>query len=192
LLKNIGNWLKIFFGFLFLGGLLATPALALEIQDLTLGTHQGYLVCSWRLVDVPFAKLDEALHHGIPFELRFFIELEKIQRFRRDKKILRHEVVREVYYNAIKNLYQVYFVGLPYPPRNVTSLEEALALAGDIKALPLLPLTSLERGKSYRLKVKVIIYQKVSPGLTSRVLRFLFRGGKIESDWVYVRFKLPE
>jgi len=189
--KNTGKWPKILLGFL-LWGLLAGSALALEIQDLTLGTHQGYLVCSWRLVDVPVEKLDEALHHGIPFELRFFIELKKIRRFRGDKTILRHEVVREVYYNAVKNLYQVYFVGLPYPPKNVPSLEEALALAGDVEALPLLPLSSLERGKSYRLRVKAIIYQKVSPGLTSRVLRFLFRGGKIESDWVCVRFKLPE
>ncbi len=157
-----------------------------------LGTQQGYLVCSWQLEDIPVQKLDEALHHGVPFEIRFYIELERIRRFRGDKTILRHEVVREVYYNAVKNLYQVYFVGLPYPPRNVPSLEEALALAGNVKSLPLLPLNTLQRGKSYRLKVRVVIYQKVSPGLASRVLRFLFRGGKIESDWARIRFKLPD
>ncbi len=165
---------------------------ALEIQGLNLGAEKGYLVCSWQLSEVPFQKLDEALHHGIPFELRFYLVLEKIRRLRSDKTILRHEVVREIYYDAVKNLYQVYFVGWPYPPRQVPSLEEAVALAGNVKSLPLTPVSLLERGKTYRLKVKAEIHQKVNPGLPSRVLRFLFRGGKIESDWVSVRFKLPE
>ena len=172
--------------------LLAARVLALEVQDLSLGTQKGYLVCSWHLTDVPYDKLDEALHHGIPFELRFYLALERIRRFRGDKTVLRHEVVREVYYDAVKNLYQVYFVGWPYPPRLVPSLEEAVSLAGDVKNLPLIPLSMLEKGKTYRLKVRAEIIQKASPGLPSRVLRFIFRGGKISSDWATLRFKLPE
>ncbi len=183
--------LAVFFILLFLFVPLSRT-LALEIQKVDLGAEGGYLVCSWELGDVPYQKLDESLHHGLPFELRFHLILTQIRRFRGDKTILRHEVVREIYYDAVKNLYYVHFVGWPYPPRHVPSLEEAIALAGNVKALPLIPLNRLERGKTYRLKVKAQIIQKVNPGLPSRVLRFLFRGGKIDSGWVSIRFKLPE
>ncbi len=169
---------------------LAPLAWALEIVDLNVGGEKGYLVASWRLAEVPYAQLDEALRHGVPLNVIFEIRILEIRTLRRDKEILRHRVQREIYYDSVKKLYFVQFVGLPELPRQATSLEEAMELAGNLKALPLLPLYRLRTDKSYRLMVRCLLVQTVTPGLPSRVLRFVFRSGKIESEWVSIRFKL--
>ncbi|NPB09533.1 MAG: DUF4390 domain-containing protein [Thermodesulfobacteria bacterium] len=165
-------------------------AWALEIVDLSVGGEKGYLVASWRLTDVPFAQLDEALRHGVPLKVIFEIRILELRTLRRDKEILRHQIVREIYYDSVKKLYFVQFVGLPELPRQATSLEEAMEMAGNLRALPLLPLHRLRPGKTYRLMVRCILVQTITPGLPSRVLRFVFRSGKIESDWASIRFKL--
>ncbi len=170
--------------------LLASVSWALEIVDLSVGGEKGYLVASWRLSGVPFAQLDEALRHGVPLKVGFELRILEIRTLRRDKEILRHQVIRDIYYDSVKKLYFVQFVGLPELPRQASSLEEAMEMAGNFKALPILPLYRLRPGKTYRLMVRCVLTQTITPGLPSRVLRFVFRSGKIESDWVSIRFKL--
>ncbi|OAG28075.1 DUF4390 domain-containing protein [Thermodesulfatator autotrophicus] len=171
---------------------IASSGFALSIKNLTLGSEGGYLVCSWNLYELPKNKLDAALHHGVPVRLQFEIVLEKIKRFWWDERLLYHIVLREIYYDAVKNIYLVQLVGSSSPPKAVSSLEEALALAGNARNVPIMPLNLLTPQQFYRLKIKVTAFQKISPNLPSRVLRFLFKGGKIESDWVTIRFKFSE
>ncbi|AEH45032.1 hypothetical protein Thein_1164 [Thermodesulfatator indicus DSM 15286] len=180
---------KIFFVVVFLFLLKAQSGQAFSIKNLTLGSENGYLVCSWNLTKLPVTKLDAALHHGIPVRLQFEIVLERPKRFWWDERLLYHIVLREIYYDAVKKVYLVQLVGSSSPPKAVSSLKEALHLAGDVKNIPVIPLNLLKPKQFYRLKIKAILFQKISPNLPSRILRFIFRGGKIESDWVTIRFK---
>ena len=181
---------KILFFLLFWCFLSFSSVWALEIKNLGVHKHQGYLFCHWRLDGVPFAELDEALRHGIPLEIRFQIHLIEIRPLRRDKEVLRYDTVREIYFDPVKKLYFVNFLGLPKLPEQAMSLEEAFEIAGQVENLPLLPVNRLTTDKTYRLKIKAVLVQKVTPGLPSRVLRFIFRNGKIESKWVSLRFEL--
>jgi hypothetical protein len=177
---------------IFLAGLLSfsLPAFALEIEGLGVGKKEGYLVCYWKLQDIPFAELDEALRHGIPLEIHFQVRLLEIRALRRDREVLRYDTVREIFFDPVKKLYFVNFLGLPKLPEQAMSLEEAFEIAGNVDSLPLLPINRLTTDRTYRLKVRALLVQKVSPGLPSRVLRFIFRSGKIESKWVSIRFEL--
>ncbi len=167
----------------------ASYALALSLENVSLSTEANYLVCSWELKDIPIEKLDETLHHGIPVRLQFEIIIEKIRRFWWDETLLHHLVLREIYYDAVKNVYNVQFVGISSAPRAFSSLEEALNVAACAQNLPLLPANLIEPGAFYRLKIKATIIQRISPNLPSRVLRIIFKGGKIESDWKIIRFR---
>lgn len=171
--------------------LLKAPALAFEIRNLGVGTEKGYLVCYWEVADLPYEDLEEALKHGIPLEIKFEIVLLQLRSFRRDKEILRYETSREIYFDPVKKLYFVNFIGLPRLPQQTSSLEEAFEIAGNVKALPLIPINLLQPKSTYRLKVQGILIQKVQPGLPSRLLRFIFQSGKIKSKWASIRFKLP-
>ncbi len=165
-------------------------AYALEITHLGVGTEGNYLVCYWELVDLPYKELEEALKHSIPLEIRFEIILLQIRSLKRDKQLLRYETSREIYFDPVKKLYFINFIGLPRLPQQVTSLEEALEIAGNVKALPLLPINRLAPKHSYRLKVRSTLVQKLHPGLPSRLLRFIFQQGEMKSKWASIKFHL--
>ncbi len=187
--------LKIFILILSFVFISITRSLALEIYDLRVGAEQGYLVVSCQTGgDLPEERIDEALRHGVALRLQFKIILTRLRRLFRDKVILEQEVNRLVYYQAVKNVYLVQYEGAAIVPQRVPTIEEALKEAGKLENLPLIPLDKLKRQSTYRLKIKVIIQKEANPPLPFKIplkmLHFIFGGGKMESGWESIRFRL--
>ncbi len=167
----------------------------LKIVQLKVDQQHGYLVASCQTSgDIPYEYLDEALKHGISLRVTFQITLLKVRPLFRDQVLLEEEVNRLLYYQAVKDDYLLQYVGATTTPQSFSSLEEALSKATTLKGLPLLPITQLQKNGHYRLKVRLVLRKEVNIPfpftIPLRLLHFLFGGGKMESDWTSLDFRL--
>lgn len=187
------------FFFLTLGLLLSfcsqAVGAAIEVTQLRVGAEHGYLVASCTTEgEIPYDYLDEALKHGVSLRLKFQIVLIRVRKLFRDQIILEQEVNRLLYYQAVKDEYLLQYVGSTIVPQRFSSLREALEKAGTLEALPLVPLAQLKPQSAYRLKVRVILKKEASLPFPFKIpiklLHFLFGGGKMESDWASINFRL--
>ncbi len=188
---------KIFLVFLLNLFILSSLTFALEIDTFSIKTQNGYIIMNCSLKDVPLSELEAVLKHAVALRVKFKIVLFQVRTLYKDQLILVQEVERLVFFNTVKNSYFVQYVGQNTLPQRANSIEKAFQLAGEIKNLPILPIEHLNPQKEYVLRVKAIIRRDTNQWLPIKmlhlpikILHFIFGGGKIESGWKSIRFKI--
>jgi hypothetical protein len=171
-----------------------TASAGIRLSHLQVGTEHGYLVASCTPEGgFPYRRIDEALKHGVTLRLQFQIVLVKVRKLFRDQVVLKEEVSRLLYYQTVKDVYLVQYVGSTVVPQPFSSVKEALKKAASLEALPIVPLARLNPQSGYRLKVRIVIKQEVGIPFPFKIpiklLQFLFGDGKIKSNWVSIDFR---
>ncbi len=188
---------QIFLVLLLYVSLLSSTTFALEIGTFSIKNENGYIVANCSLKDLPLSELEGVLKHAVALRVKFKLVLFRVRPLYKDQLILVQEVERLVFFNTVKNSYFVQYVGQNTLPKRASSIEKAFQLAGEITDLPILPVEHFEPQKEYILKIKAVIRRDTNQWLPIKmlhlpikILHFIFGGGKIESEWKSVRFRL--
>jgi len=164
---------------------------ALKIKDLSVAPYGDYLLLYAYLEELPWQDLQEALRHGLGLSFTYQIEVYRIRRLLRDKKIITQEVTRTVYYDPIRNVFFVQTVGALEAPFRASSARQALVMASSLEGLPLLPLARLSPKFHYRLKIRAVVKKFTKSGWPKKIIKFLlFKGDTLETSWESLKFSL--
>lgn len=173
-----------------LGGLLGLlllsvgPAWAspLRISNLIVTNSDRSLVVNAVLLGSLPDDVSQGLTSGIPASVRFQVELWQYNSWWVDRRVAAKIVERQVAYDVVSKEYRVTAVEgeerEPYVTRDIWEVERVLS---EVRALRLIPITSLERENLYYVRVRAEIRSGTPDSSISKIMPFL--STKIETDW---------
>ncbi|MBW2617883.1 MAG: DUF4390 domain-containing protein [Deltaproteobacteria bacterium] len=138
-------------------------------------------------VDGAFAseEIRQAIFAGIPTTFTYQIELIEVRRVRRDATIIRLEVKRIIKYDPVAQKFAVTDRGHSGETATTNDWSRAQQLMTDISGLRIIPLAAIERGATYRLRIRALIHKPKLPPVLSLIF-FFVPLGDIETEWYEV------
>lgn len=159
----IANWhLNILVCCGILGGIVfQTSDLALaqgaKISDLIIDSSRDHLLLSVNLGDnVINGKVDAAPAADASATIIFSIALYEVNAFWFNKKIAHHTATNTVKRHAGQNEYRLLRSWHSGPPLKVDTLHQARRLMAKISDLKVMPLSGLEKGRTYQIRVRAV------------------------------------
>jgi hypothetical protein len=131
-------------------------------------------------------QIVDIIQSGIPVSYTFEIGITKEGRFW-NKDLVNIRLLKVLSFDNIRNQY---LITINYPDTrviNFRSLESARQYVSNVKDLPLIRLSMLEKGTSYTLKLKAEVKKKESK-MPFYGLMKMFSSFKLETDWYEVQF----
>lgn len=138
-------------------------------------------------VDGAFAseEIRQAVFAGIPTTFTYQIELIETRRVRRDATIIRLEVKRTIKYDPVAQKFTVTDRGHSGETTTTNDWSWAQQLMTDVSGLRIIPLAAIERGATYRLRIRALIHKPKLPPVLSLIF-FFVPLGDIETEWYEV------
>ena len=155
-------------------------ALGAEVSDLIINNARGHLLLSAKVRDVITEEVKVAATDKVSATVVFSIALYQVSRFWFDKKIAHQTATNTIKYDPIKKEFSLMRSWDSGPPLVVGALGEARHLTTEIKDLKLTPLTRLEKGRYYQIRVQAVCQDHNA---------FIFSpAGCFNTDWYTVDF----
>jgi hypothetical protein len=169
----------------------ASPAVARDsarIDELTLAVDRNNVGVSFFVKEFFSPKIEETIQNGIPVTVTFVVRLQRAKALWKDKRLAQFTFTREIHYDNIKKVYEVFLRGPDRPVvfESFDKAKERLARVDNVTVIPWEPL--VER-KSYIVSVKAEMKPAKLPFRLQNLL-FFVPSGKIETDWYRQRFKV--
>ena len=157
------------------------------IEDIKLVNSRDDLMTYFSIEHAFSPKINQAIMNGIPTTFTFYVLLYKTGGTFFDKKVADIQVQSTLKYNPLKKEFTVARAWKKEPPVTTQSFEEARELMTRIDNLTILPLTQLERGDKYQLRVKAEL-EKVTLPLSLHYVLFFVSFWDFETNWYLVNF----
>jgi hypothetical protein len=123
----------------------------------------------------------------VPTSFSFFISLNRVHTYWIDETIADIEVIHTIKYDTLKNEFTVKRSWQPNESLVTDSFAEARNQMTEITSLKIIPLSSLEKGLQYQLRVKAEVSKKTLP-LNLHHLLFFLSFWDFETDWYAIDF----
>lgn len=164
-------------------GLQLPPA----VHELTVANSKDRLLAYFSLEHGFTTQVVEAVRTGVPVRFTYQVELRQ-DRFLWDKKLAVVRLSRVITYDSLKNEFRIVQEGPAPKTTTVRSLEEAEAMACQVNDLPLVPLSGLKSGRTYRLRVRGGA-EKVASSLPFQGLLEIFAPWGFTTGWHEISFR---
>lgn len=125
-----------------------------EIKDILITNDMENVLLYARLVNGFKPDMELAVLAGIPATFTMQLEVYQDRSFSWDKKISRQEIKRTIKYDNLKKTFNVFF-GNKKEPIVFSDLESAQKAMEDFNGIAAVPLSSLTKGKSYYVMIKI-------------------------------------
>lgn len=159
-----------------------------EIVDITLDRDRGALLASFRIKGCFTPKMEEAIKTGVLTTFRILVVVEKRDLpFR--SQVLDRTVEHTIKYDLLQNEYQVQVPEHPDRILRTRDFEQAKRWMSTVTRLNLIPLSRLEQGQSYELRLKAEL-SKIQLPLFLRYIFFFVSLWDFETDWQKMDFTL--
>jgi len=132
-------------------------------------------------------KMKEAILSGVPATFSFLVRLYAARNFWFDKEIADLEVTHTIKYDNLKKEFEVRRSWENGRSRVTKSFAEARKWMSEIDSLPVAPLSDLEKGNQYQLRLKAELSEYTLPFYLHYVLFFVSLWD-FETDWYTIDF----
>jgi hypothetical protein len=168
----------------------ASTALAAKafLSDIVVTNTRDDLLVYFTVNNCFTPEMDRAIESGLNTTFTFFVKLFEKQDYRLDTKITDTELRHSIKYDSLKRVYQVTLSEEDNKVVTVRSFEEAKKLMAEVIALRVTPLSNLQKGGRYRLKMMAELDRIELPFYLHYVLFFLSLWD-FETDWYSVDFR---
>jgi hypothetical protein len=162
--------------------LLAIPAhlFGAQLVNIVIRNFSNELIIDIKLKDVFTEDLKAALSKGIPIDIAFSVSLFEVHNFWFDKKMIGKTAIHQVRFDTLK---QVYKIQRSWQDRGFIAekkSKEAQRIMSEIKGLKVIPLTRLEKGTQYQLRIKSELQDRSYP--------YTGTPWEFETDWYTINF----
>jgi hypothetical protein len=155
-------------------------ALGAEVSDLIINNAEGHLLLSAKIRNVITEKVKVTAMDEVSASIIFSVALYQVSRFWFDKKIAHQTAINTIKYDPLKKEYSLLRSWDSGPPLVVGALHQARHLTTEVKDLRVAPLTRLEKGRYYQIRVQAVCQDKKA---------FIFSpAGCFKTDWHTVDF----
>jgi len=169
--------------------LIQNPAAAQQarLSDITITNTRDSLELIYLHVKGTFTEeMRKAVLSGVPITFSFFIRLDEVRGFWKNKPIAEITLTHTIKYH---NLKKEFSVKRSYDDRTLTarSFREAELLMNEIRNLRIISSDRLEKGKPYRLKAKAQL-NKVTLPMYLHYILFFVSLWDFETEWQTIDF----
>jgi hypothetical protein len=168
----------------------ASTALAAKafLSDIVVTNTRDDLLVYFTVNNCFTPEMNRAIESGLNTTFTFFVKLYEKQAFRPDRKITDKEVRHSIKYDSLKRVYEVTLSEENSKLITVRSFEEAKKLMAELVAFKVTPLSRLQKGGRYRLRMMAELDRIELPFYLHYVLFFLSLWD-FETDWYSVDFR---
>lgn len=132
-------------------------------------------------------QMKKAILSGVPATFSFFASLNLVQNFWFDGTISDIEVTHTIQYDNLKKEFSIHRSWDGNNLKITQSFQQAQQLMTEIHSLKIIPLSELEKGRQYQLRVKAEFSKKTLPFYLHYVLFFVSLWD-FETDWYALDF----
>ena len=158
-----------------------------RIEEVVVANSSDHLLLYFKVADAVSEEMERGLASGLPLVMSVYVELYSWSGGGAGRMIHRLERLSQLSYDNLKDHYRVEVVGGDGPVQNTSSLERARLLFSEISGLPLLPLSRLNGGGDYLLRIKARLEEKSRPWSLGSIWPFGSLWGS-ETPWHETRF----
>jgi hypothetical protein len=152
-----------------------------EVRSASVELDSGVYLLSARVEFRLSSEARDALHAGVPLNIRLDVEVVHNRRFWFNNTVASLRQRFQVEYHALSERYIVMNINSGQQ-ESFGSLFAALNFLGRVDKLPLLDASLLEDSREYRLRMRAFLDQEKFPG-PLRLLAFWRRDWSLASDW---------
>jgi len=132
-------------------------------------------------------EMKKAILSGVPATFSFFASLNLVKNFWFDGTIADIEVTHTIKYDNLKKEFSIHRSWEKNNQKVTKSFQEAQQLMTEIRNLKIIPLSELEKGRQYQLRVKAEFSKKTLPFYLHYVLFFVSLWD-FKTDWYALDF----
>ena len=151
-----------------------------ELTNLVIRNSSTDLLISLKIKGVFTREMQAALVNGIPVSFSFLIALYEVHNWWFDEEMADLKTVHSIHYDGLKKEYRVLRAWDPSAPKVIANFENARSLMSEISGLKIIPLSRLEKGSHYQLRIKSELHSK-----KYRLFSFPW---EFETDWYTINF----
>jgi len=133
------------------------------------------------------SRIEQAVIGGEPVFFKIYASLYKDRGLWPDKEIADISATHTLRYDVRKKVYTVIRSEDPAAPVITHSFEEAKKAMSEVSRMHVCPLSDLEKGRHYELKVKAVM-ERVELPLHMRYLFYFVAYWDFQTDWYSVNF----
>ena len=169
--------------------LLHAPASAEDarLTNITVSNTRDDLLLSLTIEGAFSEDMKKAILNGVPATFSFFASLNRVRNFWLDAEFSDIDVAHTIQYDNLKKEFTILRSWEGENPKLTKSFEEAQKLMSEIDSLKIIPLSKLEKGEQYQLRVKAESSKKALMRYLGYVLFFVSLGD-FETDWYTIDF----
>jgi hypothetical protein len=187
-MKGLMKWAACFFaGIAFLAVQPVAYAQDATLTNITVSNTRDDLLLYLNLEGAFTEEIVTAILGGVPTSFSFFISLNRVHTYWIDETIADIEVIHTIKYDTLKNEFTVKQSWQPNESLVTDSFAEARNQMTEITSLKIIPLSSLQKGLQYQLRVKAEVSKKTLP-LNLHHLLFFLSFWDFETDWYAIDF----
>ncbi|MBW2470417.1 MAG: DUF4390 domain-containing protein [Deltaproteobacteria bacterium] len=157
------------------------------LTNITVSNTQDDLLLFLNLQGAFREEMKQAILSGAPSTFSFFAKLNRVRSLWFDKDIADLEVTHTIVYDNLKKEFTVTRSWKDNNPEVTKSFDEAQKWMTEIDSLKIIPLSRLEKGEQYQLRVKAEVSKKTLP-LYLHYILFFVSLWDFETDWYTIDF----
>jgi len=151
-----------------------------QIVNIVIRNSTYELMIDIKLKDVFSEELKQALSKGIPIDIAFSVSLFEVHNFWFDKKIISRTTVHQVRFDTLKKVYRIQRSWQNQGFIAEKNFRAAQRIMSEINGFKVIPLTRLEKGTQYQLRIKSELQDRSYP--------FTGTPWEFETDWYTINF----
>ncbi len=159
-----------------------------RITDVIVTNTRDDLILYFAVGECFTPELEQAIMNGIPTTFTFFVSLNRVRNFWKDKNLAGFEVRHTVKYNNLKKEFVITRSTDSEKHMVVTSLPEAKKAMAEVENLKIAKLQALEKNHRYQVRIKAQLSRITLPFYLHYVFRFFLFLWDFETDWYATDF----
>jgi hypothetical protein len=152
------------------------------LTDIVVTNTEEHLLVYFTVEDCFTADMVRAIESGLPTTFTFYVQLNERRDLWWDRKIIEHQVRHTVRYDQLKNLYELRLSEGASEVLMVEELEDVKQIMSEIVGLEVIPLSQLDKGKRYRIKMMAEL-EKIRLPLYLHYVFFFLSLWNFETEW---------
>lgn len=158
------------------------------LSDIVVTNTRDHLLVYFTVNDCFTVEMNRAIESGINTTFTFFIRLYRERNLWWDKEIAEMEIKHSIKYDDLKKIYELRLSEQGDKVITVKSFDEAKRLMADVVALKVTPLTRLERGGRYEIRLMAQL-DKIRLPLYLHYILFFVSLWDFETEWHTMDFR---
>jgi len=165
----------------------AFPAAAASLTDISISNGRTHILVDLRIAGAFTLPIQKAVASGVPTSFSFFLTLSETRGFWPDRTLAETTLVHTIKYDALKRRFSVSRSWEDAGYAAIDTFEDAQKLMTEVQRYPLIALDNLEKGKTYRVRIKAKLSKMTLPFYLHHVLRLASKWD-FETEWSSIDF----